>query len=625
MPASAPPASVEDVNDATGEVEPDSRKYANNGAKRSNQSSKKEKIIRQDVPSDSGVSGLSYSSHASGGSGPSSRKTRIVGDPGTSKRRPTVSGREEIKQESRRRSPEKPVRRSDSKARRHDPSQYTTASCKDPDCRGECQVIYQRKEAARPSPLDTGMNTSYFPFTLYNQSAYQQPSPSDSQPAISPYSQANMPYGIPVGSRPRAISSANRPTSYHGYNGPVPPKTMAGSYSGAQQAYQNSHQSYDPFVLGYVQPPVIGQPGFPIPFTMPGSPLRPTTRPGLPHAMTDGVNYSPRASAHPANDIPRYKSDQRQDFQGDDDYITTRPGRRGSLAPPYPEDDTSESSPERESNAHRRRDGRTDRDMMPPPSHRPSLRHSATTSDAVPRRSESSRPVVLRHEPVYDTPSDHYDTDRSTRAVIAGTSHHRRPSDSRRSEKSYKTHISDPVAYRRNADDLDYPSSRRMSANSLRRLEDQRVAAVQEYQDNMRGFTENDMTADWLVNQNRKALSSGRTPSAISSSSHRSQRSRHSISSRTSITGGMTIEYKGATVDVPEGHAVSLERSPESGRSRLVIEDGTYREKSYVGGSSVRSSAQVSSGSQSRRSRAESEASRGRKHSVRPESRRPSD
>lgn len=622
MPASAPPAHVEDVNDATGEVDPDSRKYANNGAKRS---SKKDKPIRQDVPSDSGVSGLSHSSHASGSSDPSSRQARTVGDaPVTSKRRPTVSGREEIKRESRHRSPEKPARRSDSKARRHDPSQYATAPCKDPD-RRECQVTYQRKEAARPSPLDTGLNTNYYPFTSYNQSTYRQPSPSHYQPPVSPYSQANVTYGLPVGSRPRAISSANRPTSYHGYNGPLPPQPMVGSYSGAPPAYQNSHQSYDPFVQSYGLPPVIGQPGFSMPFTMPGSPLRPTPRPVLSHAMTDGANYSPRASAYPASDIPRYKSDPRQDFHDDDDYITTRPGRRGSLGPPYHEDDTSESSPERESETYRRRDRRISREMMPPPTHRPSLRHSATTSDAVPRRSESSRPVVLSHEPGYDYPSDHYDTDRSTRAVIAGTSHHRRPSDSRRSEKSYKTHISDPVAYRGNANGLDYPSSRRMSANSLRRLEDQRVADVQQYQDNMRGFTENDMTADWLVNQNRKALSSGRTPSAISSSSHRSHRSRHSISSRTSVTGGMTIEYKGATVDVPEGHTVSLERSPESGRSKLVIEDGSYREKSYVGGSSVRSSAQVSSGSQSRRSRAESEASRGRKHSVRPESRRPSD
>lgn len=402
-----------------------------------------------------------------------------------------------------------------------------------------------------------------------------------------------------------------------------------GPYPGMSQAYQGSHQAYDPFVPSYVQTPVMGQHGLPPPFSaqpLPGSPLRPTTRPGPPHAMNDGVNYSPRASAHPSQDVPvpKYKSDPRQDYQDDDDYfITTRPTRRGSLAQSFPESDTSESSPERVSEMYRRDERRLDRNMMPPPSHRPSLRHSATTSDAVPRRSESSRPVVLRQESAYETPSDHYDTDRSTRAVIAGTSHRRRPSDSRRSDDSYKTYISDSAAYRRNASDMDYPSSRRMSLNSLHRLEQQRVADVEDYQDNTRGFRENPMTAEWLVSQNRKAMASERAPSVISSSSHRSHRSRHSISSRTSAS--VTIEFKGTTVEVPEGHAVSVERSPESGRSRLVIEEGPYREKSYVGGSSTRSSAQVSSGSHSRRSRAESEASRGRKHSVRPESRRPSD
>lgn len=626
------PAFVEDVDDATGEADEDTRKFANSGAKRSNQSLKKEKTTGP--TSDSGVSGFSHasqtSSHHSRASGGSARTPkpvkpshRVDEPQATVKRRSTVSERERPKESSRRehhhRSPERSTRRAESKAQRPESGQYTGQylPCNDPNCHEPDCGTTPRKHRSRPS-LDT---YGSFP------PQYPQPSPSGSHPPVS-YQQHASSHGQPIGVRPRGMSTASRPASF-GYYPTNPPQLSGnGPHPGLPSGYQGSHPNFDPFAAAYVQPHMTRSSFMPPSHvqSVSASPMKPA-RPGLPHAMTDGLDYSTRATMQSSQPQKAYSIPLRTKPQEPDDHdITTRPTHHtGLYRPPgaFPELETPESSPERYSMATYQ----TDRERMPPPSsvpdRRPSLRKSATTSDASYQRSRRSpeRPIIHRYEQSYESASDNYDTDRTQRsnqAVVAGT---RRPSG--RSERSYNTYTSDPVGYGKRADRA-YPPDRRTSDYGGNRLR-QKENKVEDYLDSMRGFRDDpsDFSAEWVKKETRQSLNAGHTPSAVSGSSHRSHRSRHSISSRTSNKGGTLIQFNGTTVDVPEGHHVTVDHSPESGRHRLIINDGRDQEKRYAGEGSVRSSAQASSGS--RRDRSNTDTTRGRRNSIRPDSRRRSD
>lgn len=636
----ARPAYVEDENPATGDGDLETRlsaSGANSGAKRSSQSLKQDKLPRSSVPSDSGVSGLSQPSKESGGMDEPVKPSRSSrkGDeaPAKEKRRPTLSGERdrprEGRRETRQRSPEKSSKRRESKIRQPESAKYEP--CTDPNCK-ECPP-QAAKGRPRPSALDTNMDINYPPFTNFPPA-----SPGFMQASASAHP------GKPIGSRPRGMSAAGRPVSYNGVpTGPFP----AGGYGyhpGMPSVYPMPDSTYDHYIPSYASGP-LGRPGLPPPATQPlqGSPIRPSPliRPALSRPTTqEDLDYSARGSMQSIPQVPTYNAYRRKDSRDADDFdVTTRPGnsgRRSSFrnAPgAYPVSDTPESSPERPPMISRS----SDRDIMPPPvsfpSRRPSLRHSLTTSEVVPRSYPNSTwPVIHHANQSYDLPSEYYDTDHGGQAVVAD-SRPRRQSGSRYSEHSYrsgKTYRSDPIRYVQR-ESLEYPfgPARRMSVqgqSGLSRREADAQANALRYQDDVRGYKEDTLSAEWLRKEKRRSLTAGQTPSHASNSSNRSHKSRNSISSRTSTKGNLLVQYGEHVFDIPADHNLSIVPGTEGGRNILVIEDGRGNEKSYRAERSVRSTGQTSSGARSHRSRTESEASRGRTRSVRPtESRRRSD
>ena len=641
MPETLPPkpAFVEDEDPVTGEVDPETRKSANSGAKRSSQQSlNKEKLGRPSPPSDSGVSGLSHGSDSRPSAKTSRAAHKVEGvpppPPPPAKRRGTVNGRDreyererererergsereyrerekdrvrrhESRRDVRHRSPDKHSRDNEARAQ-----QQASAVCMDPNC-WSCPPM---RRQPRPA-LDTGMVNNYHP------SYYAPQSPASTQ--FPPSSAVPIPsYGGPPddGSRPRRLSYAgtqSRPVSCHGYS------TSAAYQSSAAGLYPGSPSSY-PVSPMYDLYKMATRTGFGPAIS--SSPRETSTRVGVPNAMTDDLDYSTRVNTQPPPLVPTYNNkSSHRDSRDYDDNITPRPSRRDSYkAPPgaYSTSETSESSPERASSRqHRRNDSHT----MPPPA-RPALRHASTTSDAVPMRSTSRRAPVLvqrygQSEYAYESPSDHYDTDRTTKAVISDSSR-RRDSLSRHSDTSYKTFISDPLHYGRN--ERGPPPgpipSRRYSVNDrgMKRQQVQQDAAIS-YQDDIRGYSDDrPMTAEWLLEQRRQRLPDPRTPSAISGSSHRSHKSHHSISSRTSANGsGMIVQYGDTTLQLSDGHTVSVERNESSGGSRLIIEDHRERSSTRFDGGSANSSSAARNGEHSRRRRGERETSRGRRPNV---------
>lgn len=601
-------AFVEDVNDATGEVDPKSRKVASGDVKRPSRSQSAKGKAPSRPASDSGVSGLS---HATAASGDPSITMKAVHIPQKAEdvsakvnKHATVTDRERPKESSKRAtrqpSPEKPSRRRGSKALKPDDRQYQRA-CSEPNC-SECQSQSQRQQ-----PYLSGPGAG-FPLSqplgpgLY----YTQPLPYGSHGPAHPH-QTGV-YTSHVGSRPPGLSQENRPKTF---TGPLPSRTS--QPPAVEVPYRPlpvmTNPNFDIYGRPYPQNPTGARTTFVPPLGQPSAgPFVKATPIPMARTASDGLNYSTRATPNApppilANPMDNYRQNARVDENFE---ITARPSRRASFKVPggfIESDDDSESSQERQKQKPREEN----RYSMAAPA-RPFPRHSRTASDAVPRSRRNNPVLSYPHERQYESEYEYYDTDQSNQAVVARSMHHGRPSEPRRSEKWYGgTQISDPPGYRGNEVRPDYSTARRMSEKEIQ---------ATRYQHNVSGSVE-PMGVDWVHRQRRQSNASahGHTPSAISGSSHRSHRSQRSMGSRQSTLGTVRIDYNGHPIDIPEGFQISVEGT------RLMIEEGRGKEKSYIPGSSDRSSAQASSAQLPRRSRAESEASRGRKQSARPHSR----
>lgn len=666
-------AYVEEENPETGEAMPGTAQSANSAVKRYHLSMRKsaEKALRpgpRDAASDSG-----YSSHTNitGASGSSDQPPKVAPLPSSSsipklapepvRRNSTARPRRESKVPS----PEKQEVRPSPQRRQSTSYRY---SCNDPACKDQdCQRPRHSPEKRSAQPPLRPLDARYAQAQYIAQPGAYLPQASPVLPVTPHYSPG---YAAPPiiayansSARPRA---ASRPQSYHA--GITPPTYWGYPPAGTYQPPPVSHEQYAAYEKSYAQAyprPDMMPPNLAYASTSPPKPISASVRPSVPHAMTtESYSTRNRAASNAAN-VGTYELPTRSAKKVDEGDYSTRPTpkRRDSQRVPGQWGSDSESSDEPRRPVIRYANERErDRIAMPPPtapipSRRPSLKQNLTTSDAVPRRSDSrrdrSRSITKYH---YDeSPRSRYEEeerreyfeDERPEYLQGERPRHKRTSSARQrsiettsSGRTRQTYYSDQPVTRvvdRSGRRTDYREER------TRRQADEAMAHI----DSIRGHKLPEVTAETLrKKENRQSMplggsnsrpvlhhtTSGKPPSVISTNSQRSHRSRHSVNNlsthdegdegsrvsraqdgslriRMDARDGTTIEFSGDM----EGRTISLRPAEEGGAAELVI-GGARGEKRY--GGSIRSGTASGSGRTSR-SRAESETSRGRRQDSR--------
>lgn len=650
-------AYLEEENPETGEALPDTKQSANAAAKRS-----AEKALRpgpRDAASDSGYSSHTNITGVSGNSGqpvkvapprPSSPKTKPV--PTTVRRSSTTTSRP--RGESKASSPEKHDIRPSPQTRQSSSYRYpcTDPVCNDPSC-SRPRGSPEKKPAQLPPRV---LDTRYAQYMASQPGAYL-PQASPVLPPTLHYPPGYtapplLSYATP-GPRPRAGS---RPQSYHA--GITPPAYYGYSPAGAYPPTPISREHYAAYEQSLAQ--AYSRPGMlpPNPSYISTSPPKKSSapvRPGIPHAMTT-ENYSPRTML-PASNAPKvgtYDLPTRSNKLDEENYSTRGlPERKSSyrISGAYESESESDYSDEPPRLAVWYHERERDRIAMPPPnvpttSLRPPLKQNLTTSDVVPTRSGSRRDRSRSITKYYydESPRSRYEEDER-----AGYFEDARPSHKRTSSVRQPSVETTSSGRTRQTFYSGQPVTRVVERSSGRRTEylgreqrqrRQEVDAMAHI-DSIRGYRIPEVTAETLrKKENRQSMpvssgsrpilhhsTSGKTPSVVSSSSQRSHRSRHSVNLSThdeekshisrAADGSLRIRmdaHDGTTIEFSgdmDGRTISLKPAEEGGAAELVI-GGPRGEKRY--GGSIRSSTAASGSGRTSRSRAESEASRGRRY-----------
>lgn len=301
------PASVEDVDDVTGEVIGNTRISTKSESNSSYQSLGREQAA---------------SSYTSFHTEPKLVEPLHRADDMTTKRRSTLTERERPEEgnirEHRYRSPERPTRRTESKVRRPESSQYTGQylPCTDPACNDPECTIASRKHGSRPSPYVYASSPPQYLhpplFRSHPPVSYQPFTTSDRQP---------------IGIQPPEMPTASRPVTF-------------------------AQESFDAFVAAYGRPPMNRYP-YMNPSDVPPRPKAPVAVPdrsadtsyvqtsSMSQAKHVPLSHSPESYARRASAaVPRWEHTHEKVYSMDDGnksysladiYINpSRPTRRDS-------------------------------------------------------------------------------------------------------------------------------------------------------------------------------------------------------------------------------------------------------------------------------------------------------